>query len=340
MRIGRNGLLLLLAALLLLSGCGGAAREPVSRTWMAMDTVMQATVYDGDEELLDQAEELVQELEEELSVTNPDSALSQLNRTGSAQLSPQAADLLEQALELCRLTDGALDVSIYPVLRSWGFTTGEYRVPEAEELAELLTRVDYHQVLLSQDGVAQLPQGMELDLGAVAKGYTGDLLLEAFRQAGVTSALLSLGGNVQALGSKPDGSDWTVAIQDPEGEGYLGYLSVSDQAVVTSGGYERYFQGEDGTIYWHILDPETGCPARSGLISVTVVGSSGLFCDGMSTALFVLGEEEAVSLWRSLGEFELILVTEDGRLLLTQGLADRFQAEAGTGYELEVIKDA
>lgn len=305
-----------------------------------MDTVMQATVYDGDEELLDQAEELVQELEEELSVTNPDSALSQLNRTGSAQLSPQAADLLEQALELCQLTDGALDVSIYPVLRAWGFTTGEYRVPEAEELAELLTRVDYHQVLLSQDGVAQLPQGMELDLGAVAKGYTGDLLLEAFRQAGVTSALLSLGGNVQALGSKPDGSDWTVAIQDPEGEDYLGYLSVSDQAVVTSGGYERYFQGEDGTIYWHILDPETGCPARSGLISVTVVGSSGLFCDGMSTALFVLGEEEAVSLWRSLGEFELILVTEDGRLLLTQGLADRFQAEAGTGYELEVIKDA
>ena len=131
-----------------------------------------------------------------------------------------------------------------------------------------------------------------------------------------------------------------MAIQDPEGEGYLGYLSVSDQAVVTSGGYERYFQGEDGTIYWHILDPETGCPAQSGLISVTVVGSSGLFCDGMSTALFVLGEEEAVSLWRSLGEFELILVTEDGRLLLTQGLADRFQAEAGTGYELEVIKDA
>lgn len=340
MRIGRKGLLPLLVALLLLSGCGGTVREPVSRTWLAMDTVMQATVYDGDEELLDQAEELVQELEEELSVTNPDSALSQLNRTGSAQLSPKSADLLEQALNLCQLTDGALDVSIYPVLRAWGFTTGEYRVPEAEELAELLTRVDYRQVLLSQNGVAQLLQGMELDLGAVAKGYTGDLLLEAFRQAGVTSALLSLGGNVQALGSKPDGSDWTVAIQDPEGEGYLGYLSVSDQAVVTSGGYERYFQGEYGTVYWHILDPETGCPARSGLISVTVVGSSGLFCDGMSTALFVLGEEEAVSLWRSLGEFEFILVTEDGRLLLTQGLADRFQAEGGTGYKMEVIQDA
>ena len=331
-------LLLLLLLPTLLCGCAFPWRsgpELHTSTLLAMDTVMELRVYGGSEELLERAEQRIQALEGLLSVTDPDSELYQLNQTGTANLSPDTAALLERGLELCRETEGALDLSIYPVVRAWGFTTGDYRVPEEDELAALLERVDYSQINLTPSDTVSVPEGMELDLGGVAKGYTGDRVVELLREAGVTSALLSLGGNVQTLGTKPDGSDWSVAIRAPEGEGYLGVLSVSDQAVVTSGGYERYFEGEDGTVYWHIMDPATGRPARSGLISVTVVGSEGMYCDALSTALFVMGEEKAVAFWRSHRDFEMLLVTEDGRLLVSAGLTEQFDPEPG--YEMAVI---
>lgn len=322
----------------LLCGCaftGRSGPELHTSTLLAMDTVMELRVYGGSEALLEQAEQRIQELEGLLSVTDPDSELSQLNQTGTAQLSPDTVALLKRGLELCRETEGALDLSIYPVVRAWGFTTGEYRVPGEEELASLLERVDYQKINLTSSGTVSVPEGMELDLGGVAKGYTGDRVTALLWEAGVTSALLSLGGNVHALGAKPDGSLWSVAVRAPEGEGYLGVLSIADRAVVTSGGYERYFEGEDGTVYWHIMDPATGRPARSGLLSVTVVGEEGVYCDALSTALFVMGEEKAAAFWRSHQDFEMILVTEDGRLLVSVGLAEQFDPEPG--YEMAVI---
>lgn len=336
-------LLPLLCALLLLTGCGAGSGETTqlhTATILAMDTVMDLSVYGGSQELLDQARERVLELEELLSATDPDSEIYALNRTGAAELSEDTAALLNRGLELCRETEGALDLSIYPVVRAWGFTTGEYRVPEPQELAELLEHVDYTKIACSDSGGVTLPEGMELDLGGVAKGYTGDRLIELLRENGVTSALLNLGGNVQTLGSKPDGDPWRVAVQSPAGEGYLGYLSISDQAVITSGGYERYFEDGEGNVYWHIMDPDTGYPAKSGLVSVTVVGEEGVYCDALSTALFIMGEENAISFWRAHGDFELLLVTEDGRLLVTKGLTDRFRSEPEAGYELAVIEDA
>ena len=166
-------------------------------------------------------------------------------------------------------------------------------------------------------------KGVELDLGAVAKGYTGDQLMALLAREGIASAIVELGGNVQALGTKPDGSPWRVAVRDPAGDGSVGVVEVVDQAVVTSGGYERYFE-EDGVRYWHIIDPATGWPARSGLASVTVVGESGLLCDGLSTALFVMGREGALEHWRQHRDFEAVLVSEDGSVTITAGLEGRF----------------
>jgi thiamine biosynthesis lipoprotein len=145
-----------------------------------------------------------------------------------------------------------------------------------------------------------------------------------------------LGGNVQALGAKPDGSPWRVAVQDPSGEGYLGVLEIDGQAVITSGGYERYFV-EDGVTYWHIIDPTTGTPARSGLISVTIVGDSGLLCDGLSTSLFVMGLEDATQFWQENSGFEAVFVTEDGQITITEGLQDKFSLLEDTGEEIVVI---
>ena len=202
-----------------------------------------------------------------------------------------------------------------------------------EEAQALLAHVDYTKIDFDRkQSAVTLPPDMEIDLGSVAKGYTGDQILSLLREADVTSALLNLGGNVQALGSKPDGSPWRIGVQNPLGDGYIGVLEVTDQAVITSGGYERYFV-EDGKTYWHIIDPATGAPAHSGLISVTIIGGSGLMCDGLSTALFVMGLEDAAQFWRETGNFEAVFVTEDGQITITEGLTDRFSLEDESPFD-------
>ena len=314
----------LLSAAFLLTGCSGApAQEPESATFFAMDTAMDFTVY-GDAALLDEAETLIGSLEEQVSVTDEHSDIYAIDHTGSGSLSGNAAELMAQSLELCRRTGGALDISVYPIVRAWGFTTGSYQVPDEETIQSLLPLVDYTQIQYdAATGVVTLPEGMEIDLGSVAKGYAGQLAAQMLRNSGVESALLNLGGNVQTVGAKPDGSPWQIGIKDPQGEDAMMVLSVEDQAVVTSGGYERYFE-QDGQTYWHIMDPFTGRPADSGLISVTIVGDEGVVCDGLSTALFVMGLEKAADLWAQSGDFEAVFVTASGEVCITEGLKSGF----------------
>ena len=314
----------MLSALLFLTGCSAeSSPEPVQGTFFAMDTVMDFTIY-GESGLIDQSESLIASLESLVSVTDEHSDIYAIDHTGSGSLSGNAAELMEQALELCRRTGGALDISVYPIVRAWGFTTGSYQIPDEETIQSLLPLVDYTQIQYdAATGVVTLPEGMEIDLGSVAKGYAGQLAAQMLRNSGVESALLNLGGNVQTVGAKPDGSPWQIGIKDPQGEDAMMVLSVEDQAVVTSGGYERYFE-QDGQTYWHIMDPSTGHPADSGLISVTIVGDEGVVCDGLSTALFVMGLEKAADLWAQSGDFEAVFVTASGEVYITEGLRDRF----------------
>ena len=339
---------LLLAAALLTGCASGTTPDPEpegpaehAADFFAMDTYMSFRVYGGDEDTVLSCRQLVQSLEEELSVVKEDSAVYTLNHTGSVRLSDTAADLLARTLDLCAETDGALDVSVYPVVRAWGFTDqspaeGSARIPSEETIRALLKSVDYRQIRLEGNDVA-VPEGMELDLGAVAKGYAGQILADELRRSGVESAVLALGGNIQTVGSRPDGSPWRVGVQDPDGDGLLGVLSVSDLAVVTSGGYERFFTDDEGNVWWHIMDPRTGRPARSGLVSVTVLGNDGLRCDALSTALFILGPDAAANYGRRTGEFDMVLATEDGRLLLTPGAAAVFEPDEALTYQVEVI---
>ncbi len=331
---------LTLAALglaLLLASCAPAAQE-YTATLLAMDTVMELTAYGPEGEgALEEAQALIQELEGLMSATDPDSEIAALNRGQTVALSPPVRELLDQALELCGATDGALDITIYPVVRAWGFPNKQYQVPDPGALAQLLERVDYAQVALSGDTLT-LPEGVELDLGAVAKGYAGDRMMELFRQSGVTCAYVNLGGNVQALGASPDGDPWRIGIQDPEGTSYLAVVEVTDRAVVTSGMYQRYFE-QDGVRYGHILDPDTGYPADSALSSVTIVSPSGTLADGLSTALFVLGREGAEALWRARDDFDFVLVGQDGTVTISEGIEDGFALQgAGEDYNLEVVR--
>lgn len=179
---------------------------------------------------------------------------------------------------------------------------------------------------------------MELDLGAVGKGYAGDLVAETLEDYDIESAILSLGGNIQAVGSRPDGSNWRIGIRAPWEDGHLGVLRISDAAVVTSGGYENYFEDEDGNIYWHILDPSTGRPAESGVQSVTIVGDEGRMCDALSTALFVMGAQGAEDYWKANGGFDMIIVTDDGEILITEGIAGDFTLSDGRTETVRVLE--
>ena len=180
---------------------------------------------------------------------------------------------------------------------------------------------------------------MQIDLGAVGKGYTGDLITEVLKENGIESALLDLGGNIQTIGTKPDGTEWKLGLRSPFDEGSFATLEVSDCAVITSGGYERYFVGDDGETYWHILDSETGKPAHSGLVSVTIVGKDGRLCDALSTSLFVVGLDDATEHWKQRDDFEMVLVTDDGKIYLTEGLEESFSLNQVYGdLQVEVIR--
>lgn len=361
-RIHRISVLFLLLITSQLCGCS-VSRTMQTSTLFAMDTVMELQIL-GDEELLRDGEGIIRRIEKSLSVTSNSSDISELNEQGNVPLEEWECDLVKETLDICDSTDGALDITIYPVLKAWGFTTSEYRVPTKEELAGLLDNVDYHKVDLNYKGrnsnnngtgdktsgdsdiqkqfagSCTIPEGAQVDLGSVAKGYTSRTLYEYFTEKGVTSGLINLGGNVQCIGSKPNGDAWNVAVKSPfkdSASGILGVLKASDEAVVTSGGYERYFE-EDGKTYWHIIDPATGKPAENGLISVTIIGKDGLLCDGLSTALFVKGLDGAAEYYRehraistntdteteSDKTFDMILVTEDSEVYVTEGISDRF----------------
>ena len=338
--------------LLFLSACArqapadeAPAAEKYQKQVFAMDTVMILTCYSADPEqaeaALAAAEAKLLTLETDLDPENSSGSVWAVNHClgGWAEVSEDCLAIARAAETVRSQSGGALEPRLYPVILAWGFTTGQYRVPDQTELDGLLTQIDTNSLRLDEESCSLSLSGGSLAYGAVAKGYAAQAALEEMAALGVQQAIVSLGGNVQTLGSeKPDGSSWQVAITDPEDTGdYLGLLSVGQTAVVTSGGYQRFFE-QDGVTYIHILDPETGCPVSNGLTSLTVVCEEGVMADALSTALFVLGEDGALDYWRQYGGCELILVTEDGRVVLTPGLADSF-TESGTRYRYEYLEN-
>ena len=346
-------LLALCLAAALLTGCGqqnnskGTSRSnttevpSASGDIFAMDTYMTVTTYgEKCEEALKAAEDEINRLDALLSVGNADSEISQINADGSGELSDDTQTMVQKALDIWQTTGGAFDITVYPIMQAWGFTTGDYKVPSELELQTLLQTAGSEKLTL--DGAQlTLGEGQGIDLGGIAKGFTSARLMEIFEQYDLTAGLVSLGGNVQCYGTKPDGSLWRCGIQDPNDpenqNALLGILSVSDKAVITSGAYERNFTDPaTGAFYHHIIDPATGAPAESGLSSVTVVSADGTLADGLSTACYVMGLEKSIAYWQTYGEqenFDLILMTDDGAVYVTAPLADNFTSD----YEVQVI---
>ena len=283
----------------LLVGC--AASEPYAQqTVFCMDTVMDIQIWGKDcRQAMEAVVQLLQDLEKTWSATDEDSFLSALNR-GEGRADSEQQALLDQALALRDRTGGAFDPQLGSVIALWGFYDDVHRVPGSQELEQ-----------------AKLQK--KWDLGAIVKGYAVSQIGKLLESYDVDRAMINLGGNVQTFGSKPEGQSWKVGIQNPAGGDALGVLALDGaMAVVTSGDYQRYFE-KDGVRYHHILDPETGLPADSGLRSVTVICADGTVADALSTALFVMGLEEATAFWRENRDFEAVFLLTDGRIFATEG---------------------
>ena len=314
----------LVCIMLFTTACKSIDNNEHTKTWFAMDTFIQVTAYgENAAEAVETVQDEIFRLEELWSVTDEKSELYGLDHKGSGVVSDDTAELISFALDISEKSGGALDPTIYPVLSAWGFTTDNKRVPPSDEILRLLELVDYKAVDIF-DNTVTLRDGMMLDLGAVAKGAASDKAAEILRKNNIRSALVNLGGNIMTVGTKPDGKDWRVGVKDPVGDGDIGILELHDCAAVTSGMYERYFIGENGTLYGHIIDPKNGYPVNNELISATVISPEGRLCDALSTAVFVMGADRAAELWRDMGGYDMLLITKDKEVIITDGIEERF----------------
>ena len=335
--------------LLALSGCGssGSSTQLYTTTedFFAMDTYMSVDVSSeksesAAEDMAVKIEQRVNQLDAALSRTQQAGDLYKLNHANGqpTEVSDDTYTALEKALEYAEMTDGAFDPTLGKVIRLWDIDGEDPHVPETSELDALLKDVGYQKVTLDGNKVT-LAEDTTLDLGAVGKGIGCDVISDFLKdQKEVEGMILNLGGSsVFAYGHKPDDSPWKVAVTDPrdtEGD-YLGVITLEGgEFLSTSGDYEKYFM-EDGKRYHHILDPKTGYPVWNGLDSVTVICDSGLLADGLSTACFVLGREDALKLLEKYNA-EAAFVDEDKNVYLTDGLKDRFELMKNT----YTVKDA
>lgn len=331
-------ILFLLLVALLITGCQpkeSPSEEAIfTKTNFVLGTVVTVTLYDhGSEEILDKAFDRLLEIENLMSANLDASEIGQINlKAGeeAVEVSEETYDVIEKGIYYGDVSKGHFDISMEPVVKLWNIGTSDARVPEEKELTGAVKLVDYQKIQLDKERkTVYLPEkGMGLDLGGIAKGYAADELVSLLKSEGVNSAMLNLGGNVFAMGKKLDGSTWNIGIQNPfdTRNEYFGIAAISDQTVVTSGPYERYFE-QDGKRYHHIFNTATGKPVENDIASVTVIASTSIDGDALSTTLFALGIQEGLQLVETLENVECIYVDYDKKVTVSSGLKDSFTIE-------------
>ena len=298
----------------------------------AMNTVIEQkwygesadTVYTG-------METKIREIESVLSLHLSQSEIAAINENAGVQpveVSQRTFDLLQRAKELSEQSDGAFDITIAPVVELWGITSDHPHVPTDEELAQAMALMGLEDLVLDEEAcTAYLTRpGMAIDLGGIAKGWTADQLREYARELGAERGYVSLGGNLMIIGERPDGDPFKFGLRDPQGDAstYLGTVTLEDGCTMaTTGGYERYFE-EDGIRYHHVLDPRTGYPADSDLLSVAVISKDGTLADYLSTTLFVQGLEAAKEAAGS-EDYALVMVDQENNVWISGSLRGNFE---------------
>lgn len=318
--------LLVMSFSFLLTSCKTEVNSEAAE-FFVFDTVVDITAYgENAKEAINAVREELYWYDALLSATNETSDIYKLNSNQTGQVSDETAEIIDKSLKISEISDGCLDITIYPISELWGFTGGNYRVPEKSEIEEALNFVGYNKISLQEETVVKEEPNVKIDLGAVAKGYIGDKAAEAVKNAGCDSAILSIGGNVVAVGKKPDGEDFNIGVAWTDGKGICATIPLSDISAVTSGTYQRNFT-ENGVFYHHIIDPKTGYPAESDVGSVTIFSNDGLAADGLSTAFFVMGSEKAVEFYESekylqlgIDSLDFMIIKNDGTCIVTENI--------------------
>jgi len=321
-----------LALVLLLTACSSGQKVLDGNTF-GLDTLIELKIYQypnkGRDSLIDDTFDQMDQLENTLSMHVEGSDIDRLNT--SAGVAPvTVSDLtyrvLKDSLFFSEKTDGLFDITTGPLIDLWAIDPPDGHYPSQEELSATLPLIDYHKIKFMDNNQIELAdKGMVVNLGAIAKGTIADELKSYLVSRGVKSALINLGGNVLALGSKPDGSSFVVGIQDPNSPlgNYLFSIQIDDESVVSSGDYERFFV-YNGKVYHHILNPKTGFPAETNIKQVTIVTANSQKADGLSTSVLLLGVQKGIQLIESLDGVEAILITKDHFVYFTEGLRDRY----------------
>ena len=318
--------------LLILAGCATKASKPITKTGFALDTACTISVYDKvPSGTIEKAFAVLNNVGYRMTIDAPKGELINVNAAAAehpVKVDPELFHVIQTALHFSRLTDGAFDLTIGPLTKLWGIGTGGKSVPPKAKIERALKEINYRNVVLSSaDHTVFLKhRGMVIDLGAVAKGYAGDRVKSYLESAGVKHAIIDLGGNVVTIGPKPDGTPWRIGIQSPERSrgDYVGVLKVTNEAVVSSGQYERFFDYK-GKRYGHILSTTTGFPVDNGVSSTTIVTSSSTDADALSTSVFALGVKRGMALINSLTGVEGIILTSNKQVYLSRGIATDFK---------------
>lgn len=307
-----------------------------------MDTLILHKVYgEQAEEALSAAKEEAVRLEGLLSRFIPSSEICRINQSAGrrqVKISAETYGVLSKAAEFSDLSQGCFDITIGPLVDLWRSARTDLNAPAVTKIQKMLSLINYKDLVLnsSEQSAFLNKKGQSIDLGGIGKGYAADKILEVIKSYGITSAFTNFGGNVAVIGLKPDGSPWRVGIQHPRQENKLiGALKVTDMSVVTSGDYQRFFNGKDGKRYHHILNPATGHPSDSGLISVTIVSENSMTADALSTMLFILGLKRGSEILKTFQKTEAVLIDKDLQVYITKGLQDNFKP--GDGIPVTVL---
>jgi len=325
----------LLAAVL--QGCARATgvRE-YSEDIFALNTWVNIRIYAGKNgpDILDKAIKRIEEIESRMSVTIQDSDVSRINSSAGKQpvkVHDDTFEVIKKALKYAEMSNGVFDITIYPIVKLWGITSEHPRMPTDAEIQDKLKLVDYRNVVLDEKGktVYLKEPGMGIDLGAIAKGYAADEVARILKEEGVVHALINMGGNVVAMGGKPNGKPWRIGIQDPRADGvqrHIAIIEIMDGSVVSSGDYERYIVDvykRTGKRYHHIFDPSTGYPANSGLMATTVVAPYSIDADALSTTVFIMGAEKGLEIVEGLEGIDALAITLDKKIYASKGLKEK-----------------
>jgi thiamine biosynthesis lipoprotein len=297
--LARKLCILLVASLILLSGCGVKESWHTS-TLLAFDTVCEITIFCSSS-MSKSAQEEVERIFLEIEALFSPGA--------EDYTSPLVLDLFQRALKVYHDSSGCFDITVAPLSRVWGFLDKSYVVPAPEQIKSILKLIGMEKIKESNETLILLP-GMELDWGAIAKGMGIDLASKSLLQMGISNGYINAGGDLYCWGKNPSGQSWNIGIKHPRESGFLGVLTISDLGAATTGDYQRYFV-KDGVRYHHVLNPRTGYPAQ-GKQSVTVSGPETTICDALSTALFVSQQPEKVL--EKYPDYGAIIVDSDGNL--------------------------